>query len=69
MDFFINNLAVLLTTVAIVATIGTLWACHTIKRNKLKPMAEFPYGTRTGRISCKRPNYEEVDRPMATYRK
>jgi len=61
MNFFINNLAVLLTIVAIAGTVGFFWACRT--------KATIKWGTTTtGRFSCKAPNYSNVPKSMTTYR-
>lgn len=59
MDFFINNLAVLLTIVAIAGIVGFFWACNTTK---------IIWGTTTiGRWSAKTHNKSNQPKPMATH--
>lgn len=60
MDFLINNLAVLLTVLALAGIVGFFWACRTTKDMRLNN------ATYTGRISCKSPNKSNTPKPMAT---
>jgi len=64
MNFFINNLAVLLTIVAIVSIIVFFFLVYT------KPTyLDTNYtSVTTGRFSCKSPNTSNTPKPMTTYR-
>jgi hypothetical protein len=65
MNFFINNLAILLTIVAIAGTVGFFWACNTLKTGKT---VKGHTSVVSGRFSCKSPNYSNIPKAMATYR-
>ena len=59
-NFFINNLAVLLTIVAAASIVGFFWARHT------KQVMGYT-SVVSGRFSCKSPNTSNIPKPMATY--
>ena len=59
MDFFINNLAVLLILLAIAGTIGFFWACNTKKAVGYTSVV-------SGRFSGKTTNTGNIPKSMAT---